>query len=447
VDGFANPGNYRAPTKKINFTSWLTLGLYATIGTNTAEQAGTPISSAIQGEVPMYLRTSLLATAGVLLPLLCGAQQAAINKDPPAESKTAGPALQPETASVEEVLATEDDGYYASAYVVRWHGNRVLLVDRLASTHLVVGANVSFTVTRHEVGGRRLLSFVLCRCDDGRQRPKTPAIYKDPTPVSSSADFKTGIVEEVLGAEDGGYRAIGYIVQSKAARLAVADPIAQSNYRIGDSISILAVRTKFKSLSLLAFTAMPALSTSPGVTAAPELTTAPQSGLITEALTSSDANYSYRAYIVEAQGARVVVEDSSDAGPHQVGEQLAFVSRRIENPLTPGHGLLSFGPTAQQEAPSHDPNGTHVSLNTDTATVDEVLTRDLNGDRYVAYIVKWNGTRVGISDVFASTHYAVGDRITFSVTRAGAAGQGHLNFMMFNFVPPAQPPQKAAASG
>jgi hypothetical protein len=72
----------------------------------------------------MNLRTSLLAATCALLmtlPLLCGAQQTAVNQDPPAESKTASPSLQVETASVEEVLATDDDGFHASTYVVRWH--------------------------------------------------------------------------------------------------------------------------------------------------------------------------------------------------------------------------------------------------------------------------------------------------------------------------------------
>jgi len=399
----------------------------------------------------MNLRTSILAATGALLPLFGGAQQPAINQEPAAESKTATPALQAETASVEEVLAIQDDGYHARSYVVRWHGNRVLLVDPLASTQLAVGATVSFDVMRHEAGGKRLLSFVImrnqdCHCDDGPQRPKTAPINKDAMPVSGSVDFRTGLVEEVLGAEDGGYRAIGYIVQSKDARVAVADPIAQSHYGIGDSISFLAMRTKLKGLSLMAFTAMPTPSASPSVAPAAKLVTAPQSGVITEVLRTSDADYNYRAYIVEALGTRVVVEDPSDASPHQIGEQLAFVSRRIENPLVPGHGLLSFGLAAQQEASGTYADGTRVTLKTDTATVDEVLSTDLNGDKYVAYIAKWNGARIAISDMFASTHYAVGDRITFPVTRAGAAGQGHLYFMIFNFPPPPQP-QKSAASG
>jgi hypothetical protein len=392
----------------------------------------------------MNLRTLLLAATAALLPLLGAAQQAAISQDPPAVAKS-------ETASVEEVLATEDDGYRASTYVVRWHGNRVLLVDRLAATHLSVGDDVSFLVMRHEVGGNRLLSFALsnqdCRCEDSRQRPTTLPVDKDPPPVSGGADFKTGIVEEVLSAEDGGYRTVGYIVQSKGKRIAVADPIAQSHYGIGDSISFLAVRTKLKSLSLLAFMAMPVSAATPGVVPAAKPVTMAQSGVITEVLKTSDGDYNYRAYVVEALGARVVVEDPSGSSPHQIGEQLAFVSRRIENQLTPGHGLLSFGLTAAQEANGTNAEGTHVTLKNDTATVDEVLSADLNGDKYAAYIVNWNGARIAISDMFASTHYAVGDRITFPVARAGAAGQGHLYFMLFNFVRPPAKPQTSAAPG
>jgi hypothetical protein len=407
----------------------------------------------------MNLRISLLVATCVLLPLLCGAQQTAVNQDTPAEPKNANPPLKAETASVEEVLATEDDGYHASSYIVRWHGNRVLLVDPSASTQLIAGDNVSFVVSHHDVGGKRLLSFVFtrnpdCRCEDKRQQPTAPPKGRDPGPVAGGADFKTGVVEEVLSAEDDGYRSTGYIVQAQGKRIAIADPIAQTHYGIGDSITFLAVRTKIKGSSLLAFMALPPdingakpdPAVTPGMTSEAKLITAPQSGVITEVLTANDADYSYRAYIVEMLGARLVVEDSSGAGAHQVGEQLAFVSRRVANPLTPGHGLLSFGLATQQNVTGNDLESAHVSLRTDTATVDEVLTTDLNGDRYVAYIVKWNGARVAISDVFASTHYAVGDRITFPVTRAGAAGQGHLHFMIFNFTQPSPPTQKGTAS-
>jgi hypothetical protein len=215
----------------------------------------------------------------------------------------------------------------------------VLLVDPSASTQLIAGDNVSFVVSHHDVGGKRLLSFVFtrnpdCRCEDKRQQPTAPPKGRDPGPVAGGADFKTGVVEEVLSAEDDGYRSTGYIVQAQGKRIAIADPIAQTHYGIGDSITFLAVRTKIKGSSLLAFMALPPdingakpdPAAIPGMTSEAKLITAPQSGGITEVLTANDADYSYRAYIVEMLGARLVVEDSSGAGAHQVGEQLAFVA-------------------------------------------------------------------------------------------------------------------------
>jgi hypothetical protein len=88
-----------------------------------------------------------------------------------------------------------------------------------------------------------------------------------------------------------------------------------------------------------------------------------------------------------------------------------------------------------------------MSMTTDTATVEEILTTQMNGYRFMAYIVKWNAARVAVSDVFASTHYAVGDRISFPVSRAESTGQRQLNFMLFNFEKPAASPQKSDSSG
>ena len=44
-------------------------------------------------------------------------------------------------------------------------------------------------------------------------------------------------------------------MQSHGKRIAVEDPIAQSQYRIGDTMSFLALRSQVKDPPLLAFTA------------------------------------------------------------------------------------------------------------------------------------------------------------------------------------------------
>jgi hypothetical protein len=86
-----------------------------------------------------------------------------------------------------------------------------------------------------------------------------------------------------------------------------------------------------------------------------------------------------------------------------------------------------------------------MSMTNDTATVEEILTTETNGYRFMAYIVKWNGARVAVSDVFATTRYAVGDRITFPVARSESSGRRQLKFMLFNFPRPASSPTKGAA--
>jgi hypothetical protein len=52
--------------------------------------------------------------------------------------------------------------------------------------------------------------------------------------------------------------------------------------------------------------------------------------------------------------------------------------------------------------------------------------------RHVAYLVKWHGARVAVIDMFANTHYAVGDRICFPVSRIDSSSGRELSFMLFN---------------
>ena len=88
---------------------------------------------------------------------------------------------------------------------------------------------------------------------------------------------------------------------------------------------------------------------------------------------ASDNNYRYRACVVEALGTRIVIEDSPDDAPHQVSQELAFVSRCMPGPPNAGHGLLSFDLVAKPDGADMELEATHPSLHTGTATVDAVL--------------------------------------------------------------------------
>jgi len=69
----------------------------------------------------------------------------------------------------------------------------------------------------------------------------------------------------------------------------------------------------------------------------------------------------------------------------------------------------------------------------ETATVEEALSVQSDGSRYVAYIVKWHGARVAVSDALSNTNYAVGDRINFPASRATSSSGRQLSFLLFKF--------------
>jgi hypothetical protein len=193
-----------------------------------------------------------------------------------------------------------------------------------------------------------------------------------------------------LSAQDDGYRFVAYIVQSHGARVAISDPISQSRNAVGDSIPFLTMRAAVKGDRVMTFLTSPAGMGNP-TQAKPEsaLLTSVETGVIGEVLSTSVDGYSYSAYIVESLGSRVVVADIAGANPYRVGDQITFVARRLPNPRTPDHGMLSFATDREAGSDADNrPEGLRVSITNDTATVDEVLTTQLDHYRSVAYVVK-----------------------------------------------------------
>lgn len=69
---------------------------------------------------------------------------------------------------------------------------------------------------------------------------------------SRQADAKSGfpgfyttetvVVDEVLAADENGYRSNAYVVTWNNSRVAVEDNLARSHYRVGDKIKVLVMR-------------------------------------------------------------------------------------------------------------------------------------------------------------------------------------------------------------
>jgi hypothetical protein len=373
----------------------------------------------------MNVRTLIIA-ACVILPVNVPAQA----PSPAAGTDATAAKSSPKTLSapIEDVVASEEAGYKAIAYVVRWHGTRVLVEDPLARSRLSVGDSANFFAAHHDVGGNRLLSFIFmgppCKCDDKSR----PAAF---TPNgNSAAKSAVGLVEEVLSTQDDGYHFVAYIVQWQGSRIAVSDPLAQSHHVVGENISFLAMSNSAAGNPVMNYLAVPAADSPLQAQRRATLTKSQQTGVVEEVLSTNVDGFGYIAYVLNSLGARIVVEDLPGAIPQRVGDSVTFVSQRIASPNSSQPGFLSFAPSAPEAAKQEDIN---VSLTQESATVAEVLTTQTDGYRYVAYIVNWHGARVAVSDAFASTNYAVGDRISFPASRATSPSGRQLSFLLFNF--------------
>jgi hypothetical protein len=373
--------------------------------------------------VRMSIRTLIIA-ACVILPVTLHASDASTAKSSP----------QTLSAAVEEVVASEDAGYKAIGYVVRWRGTRVLVDDPLARSRLSVGESVNFFVSHHDVGDKRLLSFIFmgppCKCD-GKSRQSAPTQNGN-----SGAKSAVGLVEEVLSTEEDDYRFVAYIVQAQGARIAVSDPLAQSHHVVGENISFLAMSNSAAGNPVMMYMAVPAVDSPAQVQLQAAKTKTEQAGVVEEVLRTNVDGFGYTVYVLNSLGARIVLDEVPGAIPRRVGDQVLFVSQRIVSPKSSAPGILRFEPSAPEAVKQYDVN---MSTTQETATVAEVLTMQTDGYRYVAYIVNWHGTRVAVSDALSNTSYAVGEQINFPASRATSPDGRQLSFLLFNFDKSAAP--------
>ena len=228
---------------------------------------------------------SLIIAACAILPVALHAQQTS-PKGTGIDASTAKPSPQTLSASVEEVVASEEAGFRAIAYVVRWHGTRVLVVDPLAKSHLSVGDNLNFIASQHDVSDKRILSLILtgpaCKCDG------KPAAAQN---ANAAAKTAVGLVEEVLSTQENGYRFVAYIVQAQGSRIAVSDPLAQSHHVVGENISFLALSNSAAGNPVMTFLAMPSAENPTQAQHQAALTKSEHTGVIEEGLRTNDDGF------------------------------------------------------------------------------------------------------------------------------------------------------------
>jgi len=381
--------------------------------------------------------TSLLVT----LCSVAACQVAAAENCAPSPADAEAPAsssFTQESAIIEEVLSGVEDGFRPRAYIVTWHGSRVLVLELQAQSNKNAGDGINFMAARIDVGGQRILSFVSTE----RELHPTPGVPGQG--VQDSAATESGVVEEVLGAQDKGYRFVAYVVRAHDQQIAVSDPLALSHHAINDQLDYVVEKRSSTMGSAMDFQVQ--LSAAEKAATAKPVCALPSSletGVVDQVLLTDASGYRYRAYVIEWHGSQVVIDDPTGATNYRSGDSVSFWAARFAMPSADYHKDLQFTfDRPPQTSVVNEDSDFQTSIARESATVQRVLAADVDGYRSVAYLVNWHNTPIAVVDAFATTHFAAGERITFTVARTAASGLKELNFMLFDFpargCPPAQ---------
>jgi hypothetical protein len=340
------------------------------------------------------------------------------------------PSFTRESAIIENVLSSVEDGFRSRAYIVTWHGSRVLVSDPQAQSNKNAGDSIDFMASRVEVDGQRFLFFL-----NIDREPHPTAAVPSFQGVQNSAATATGVVEEVLRAQDSGFRFGAYIVRANDQQIAVADPLALSHHAINEQIDYVVEKRSSTIGSVMEFQVQLS-GAEKAATAKPVcgLQSSLETGVVDQALFTDSGGYKYRAYVVAWHGSQIVIGDPAAATNYRAGDSVSFWASRFAMPSADNHKDLEFTfDRPRQTNVVNERSDFQMSTARESAPVQAVLAADVDGYRFVAYLVNWHDAPIAVVDAFASTHFAAGDRISFTVARTATPGLRELNFMLFEF--------------
>jgi hypothetical protein len=334
-----------------------------------------------------------------------------------------------ESAVVEEILPAYYESYRYLDYIVEWHGKRVVVDNPRAGSRHAVGDTIDMAVWHRNVAGDRVLQFANFEQHVPRPNDEVPTTDRH----ESLTDKGTGTVEEVLSVDDESYHFVAYIVKWHDYRIAIAGG-AQAVFAAGDTIqfAILGMTTAHgRGLSLFPLPKQAQRPTDKTVKSK-------EHGVIERVLAAKEAaGYNYRAYVVKWRGGYVVLQDLSaslhgSAPLHAAGESIPFLS--VRHTAIDGRIIADVGLDSGEHYvnPPSTSSLSKTSMTTEVSTVEEVIEAKEDGIRYVSYLINWNGNPVAVNDHSATTHYALGSQISFTVTRNSIPAGLRISFDIFD---------------
>ena len=186
----------------------------------------------------MYKETAIALAALMMLGIACPQTVSAqASPAPVSDSSPLAPPFTHEGGVIDEVLTAADGPYRLRGYVVRWRDSAVYVTGSPDEV-LTKGESLAFTVYRSLVAGQGTLRFVAGTLELGPD-----LAHQEEADAQASITYGTGQVQNVLSAENGGYRFAAYAVAWHEARVMMVDPSPHSLHAVGDQIRFRVMRT------------------------------------------------------------------------------------------------------------------------------------------------------------------------------------------------------------
>jgi hypothetical protein len=154
-----------------------------------------------------------------------------------------------------------------------------------------------------------------------------------------------------------------------------------------------------------------------------------ESGRVEEIITAADDGYRSREYALAWRSTRIVVAGIPD-GTHVPGDNLDIVVYRTD---VDGHKVLRFAENASASNETLvDPDSASpvASVTLAKARIEETVSSESEGYRFVGYFVTWHDKRVFVVDTQSAPIRAVGETINFRVLRSGSGADKRLSFSL-----------------
>jgi hypothetical protein len=152
-------------------------------------------------------------------------------------------------------------------------------------------------------------------------------------------------------------------------------------------------------------------------------------GRIESVFTAVDNGYRYRGYVLAWRSTRIVVAGPLDDS-HAPGGYLDIIVYRAD---VDGHKVLRFvaaSSVSNEDEIDRESASSSAAITQGTAPIEETVSAESEGYRFVGYFVTWHNQRVFVVDPQSGSAQAPGETINFRVLRTGIETSQRLYFSM-----------------